>query len=144
MNSGHISDELKRRIREQAGNRCGYCLSAQEYVMGQLEIEHIMPTARNGSDEESNLWLACRLCNGYKGDQIEALDPETNLRVPLFNPRTQVWSEHFVWAADKIHIVGLTAVGRVTLKALQLNNQIALIVRQNWVNAGWHPPSEIP
>ncbi|WP_260441293.1 HNH endonuclease [Microcystis sp. M31BS1] len=34
-----------------------------------LEIEHIIPKAKGGSDDEYNLWLACRLCNGYKGRQ---------------------------------------------------------------------------
>lgn len=97
MNSSYIPDELRQRIHEQAGHRCGYCLSAQQYVMGQLEIEHIVPTARGGTDDESNLWLACRLCNGYKSDQIEAIDPQTGKTVRLFNPRTQSWSDHFTW-----------------------------------------------
>jgi hypothetical protein len=35
---------------------------------------------------------------------------------------------------------GLTACGRATVSALSLNNQLAVIVRRNWINAGWHPP----
>jgi len=50
--SGHIPEEVRHRVRTQAGNRCGYCLSSQHLVLGSLEIEHIVPTARNGSDEE--------------------------------------------------------------------------------------------
>lgn len=142
MTSTYISDELRQRIREQAADRCGYCLSAQKYVMGQLEIEHIIPTAHDGTDDEINLWLACRLCNGYKGDQLEVIDPQTGQLTRLYNPRTQTWSDHFAWDDDKIHIIGLTSIGRATVIALQLNNRIALIVRQNWVRAGWHPPTE--
>ena len=36
----------------QAEDRCGYCQSAQRYVFAPLEIEHILPIARGGSDEE--------------------------------------------------------------------------------------------
>lgn len=138
-----ISDEIRQRVVQQAGNHCGYCLSAQEYVMGQLEIEHIRPTARGGDDTEDNLWLACRLCNGYKGAQTAAFDPQSGDRVDLFNPRLQSWSEHFQWSVSGIEILGKTAQGRATVVALQLNNPVALTVRKNWVSAGWHPPEEI-
>ncbi|PJF39272.1 MAG: HNH endonuclease [Phototrophicales bacterium] len=110
--------------------------------MGILEIEHIIPVSRGGTDGEHNLWLSCRLCNSHKATQIDAIDPETEQRVPLFNPRTQKWSEHFTWSHDSTHIVGRTPIGRATVIALQLNNKIALQVRQNWVEAGWHPPKD--
>ncbi|HKV42609.1 MAG TPA: HNH endonuclease signature motif containing protein [Blastocatellia bacterium] len=51
------------RIREAAGNRRGYCLALQAYVLQVLEIEHIVQTARGGNDSEENLWLECRMCN---------------------------------------------------------------------------------
>ena len=58
--------------------------------MARLEVEHIIPLAKGGADDESNLWLACPICNGHKSDKVTALDPETRTVVPLFNPRTQV------------------------------------------------------
>jgi len=54
---------MGRRLRAQARNRCGYCLSSQKYILGVLEIEHVDPEALGGTDEEENLWLARRLCN---------------------------------------------------------------------------------
>jgi hypothetical protein len=107
--------------------------------MSPLEIEHIVPRAQGGSDDETNLWLACGLCNRYKGARITGIDPTTGATVPLFNPRTQVWAEHFQWSADGTRIIGLTAIGRATVEALSLNNEIAVEVRRNWVLAGWHP-----
>ncbi len=80
-----IPASVDRRVRTAANNRCGYCLSPQHLVMARLEIEHIIP------DEESNLWLACPICNSHKSDKLTALDPETNTTVPLFNPRTDSW-----------------------------------------------------
>jgi hypothetical protein len=137
-----VSDIVRRRIREQAGDRCGYCRSHQHYVLGPLEIEHLIPTAGGGSDDEENLWLACRLCNGYKGSQIAAVDPLTGRRVRLFNPRRQRWARHFRWSADGVVVQGRTATERATVVALQLNNPIARLVRSAWVSAGWHPPIE--
>jgi hypothetical protein len=113
------------------------------YVLGILEIEHIIPTAIGGTDEEENLWLACSLCNNYKGTQTDAFDRVTQKHVKLFNPRTQQWSQNFAWSEDATEIIGLTDCGRATVTALQLNNNIAVSVRRQWVSAGWHPPTDI-
>lgn len=137
-----ISEQVKAIIRAQVQNRCGYCRSLQMYVLGILEIDHIIPKAVGGTDNEENLWLACSLCNNYKGIQTDALDPVTQTRVALFNPRTQQWSEHFAWSEEDTEIKGVTDCGRGTVTALQLNNHIAVTVRRQWVSAGWHPPIE--
>ena len=137
-----ISDAARERVRARAGNRCGYCLSPQRYVLGPLEIDHISPQARGGSDDEDNLWLACRMCNGFKGTQTDAIDPATSERMKLFNPQQQRWNEHFTWSADGTRIIGLTGCGRATILALRLNNLIAVMVRREWVAAGWHPPAD--
>jgi HNH endonuclease len=140
MSPGKVSDELRERVREQAEDRCGYCRCAQRYVFGPLEIDHIIPTARSGTDDEDNLWLACWMCNRYKGAQTSGFDPHTGRRTKLFNPRQQSWTRHFTWSRDGTIIVGRTATGRVTVAGLQLNNVIAVLVRREWVSAGWHPP----
>ncbi|NEO27970.1 MAG: HNH endonuclease [Kamptonema sp. SIO4C4] len=135
-----ISEELRAKLRQQTGNRCGYCQSLQKYILGILQVDHIFPKALGGSDEEENLWLACSLCNNYKGIQTQGIDPVENIRVRLFNPRQQRWSDHFTWSETGTEIIGLTPCGRATVIALQLNNKIAVTVRQQWVKAGWHPP----
>jgi hypothetical protein len=108
--------------------------------MGKLEIEHIIPKARGGSNDETNLWLSCGLCNRYKGLQTSGIDSVTDEEVILFNPRNQLWTEHFQWNLEGTHIVGISPVGRATVAALRLNNELAIIVRRNWILAGWHPP----
>lgn len=139
----YISVEIERRVRAAAKNRCGYCLSPQRLVMARLEIEHIIPISKGGSNDESNLWLACPLCNGHKSDKTTGVDPETGKIVNLFNPRTQIWSEHFTWSDDGLRIIGKTPTGRVTVIALHLSNDPdALEVRSYWVLAGWHPPED--
>lgn len=143
MNRPYIPDDVADRVREAAQNRCGYCLSPQHLVMARLEIEHIIPISKGGTGDESNLWLACPLCNRYKGSKTEAVDPETGKTVPLFNPRRHDWFEHFRWSDDGIRIIGQTAIGRATVQALHLSDDLdALEVRSYWVLAGWHPPEE--
>ena len=105
-----------------------------------LHLEHIVPIAAGGATIEENLWLACPLCNGYKGTQMEAADPDSGQPVPLFNPRRQAWSEHFRWSDDATLIVGTTPTGRATVDALKLNNEYLLKARARWVATGWHPP----
>jgi len=82
------------------------------------------------------------LCNNYKGTQTQAPDPASGERVPLFNPRTQNWHEHFRWSDDGTEISGLTPTGRATVVALKLNRSPLLRARRRWVKASWHPPAE--
>lgn len=143
MSRPYIPVDVERRIRTAARDRCGYCLSPQHLVMARLQMEHIVPLSKGGSNDESNLWLACPLCNAFKASKIDALDPSTSTVVPLFNPRTQVWAEHFEWTADGLRIVGKTPVGRATVLALRLDSDPdAIAVRSYWVAAGWHPPQD--
>ncbi len=137
----YVSGKLRQKIIEQARNRCGYCLGEQRYIFAPLEIDHILPIALDGTDDEQNLWLACRLCNSHKGIQTHGIDSITKKRTPLFNPRKQNWKRHFR-IENGIKIVGKTAIGRATVYALQMNNQIAITVRENWVIAGWYPPKD--
>ncbi len=135
-----LSDPIRQLVRDRAGNRCEYCLGHQDYIMGRLQIDHFYPTVKGGTDDLDNLCLACELCNQSKWKQTEAIDPETQAIVPLFNPRRQVWSEHFEWVDNGTKIAGLSPEGRATVVALKLNNSLAVRVRWNWVQAGWHPP----
>ena len=48
--------------------------------------------------------------------------------VPLFNPRTDNWHDHFRW--DGYHIIGFTSVGRATIEALCLNHDRRIKIRQ--------------
>jgi hypothetical protein len=105
-----------------------------------LEVEHIIPRAKGGTDDEENLWLACRACNLRKSSQTHGTDPLTTRTLPLFNPRKQRWFQHFQWSGDGTLIIGRTACGRATVIALDLNNFVAVTVRRNWVSVGWHPP----
>ena len=57
--------EVREYLLEKWGRKCAYC--GAENV--PLEIEHIKPKSKGGSDRVSNLTLACRPCNQSKGNQ---------------------------------------------------------------------------
>jgi len=141
MNRTSISQAVREHVAAEARYRCGYCQTQQAIIGMPLHIEHIIPQATGGSSETDNLWLACPPCNNYKGTQIHAPDPASGERVPLFNPRTQNWHEHFQWSDDGTEISGLTPTGRATVVALKLNRPPLLRARRRWVKAGWHPPT---
>lgn len=137
-----ISPRVRQRLSQQASFRCGYC-HTQEAVSGvPLTVEHILPRARGGSDNEDNLWMSCRLCNEANGVQTYAVDSLSGELVPLFNPRQQVWAEHFVWSGDGVQVIGCSPTGRATVTALSLNTEFRIRTRALWVEVGWHPPSD--
>jgi hypothetical protein len=140
MKRKSLPEEIKEKIRKLAGNRCGYCLSPQEYVPADLQFDHILPSSKGGSDDEENRWLLCVKCNRAKSDKTDGYDEETRKRHLLFNPRTQNWHEHFEWSSDGLQIIGKTPTGRVTVIEANLNNSLYIQVRRNWVKAKWHPP----
>jgi hypothetical protein len=132
--------EWREQLAQKAKNRCGYCLT-QEAVSGvHLTLEHIIPQSKGGQTVVPNLWLSCRLCNESKGILTEYSDSKSGTVVPLFNPSTQIWSDHFAWNEAGSRIVGLTPIGRATVEALDLNSEFRVRSRAIWVEAGWHPP----
>lgn len=138
----HTTRKTRPLIAAQAKYQCGYC-QTQESISGiPLTIEHIIPIARGGTDDEDNLWLSCRLCNELKGTLTKAADPKTGQEVALFNPRSQMWKDHFAWDETGTHIIGQSAVGRATIAALSLNSDLRIHSRAIWVEAGWHPPRD--
>ncbi len=87
-------------VVQRAGHRCEYCGAPEAVFNFPFEVEHPIPTLRDGSDEESNRVLACRSCNVFKGDQLTGLDETAASEERLFNLRQEPWVEHF-WAMPK-------------------------------------------
>jgi 5-methylcytosine-specific restriction endonuclease McrA len=60
--------EVREYLLEKFGRQCAYC-----GAMGvPLQVEHIVPRARGGSDRVSNLTIACAACNQTKGSRTAA------------------------------------------------------------------------
>ncbi|MBD1867254.1 HNH endonuclease [Cyanobacteria bacterium FACHB-471] len=139
--SAYISEYLKTQIRGCDRYRCCYCLTSEANSGLPMSFDHIHPQSKGGNTSFENVCLACRSCNEYKSDLTEAQDLLTGEIVPLFNPRTQQWSEHFAWSLDATRVEGQTPVGRATIAALRMNNSVIVAARSRWVISGWHPPT---
>ena len=107
-----------------------------------MEFDHLIPQAAGGTTREENLWLACRRCNAFKGTQTHAQDAQNAAWVALFNPRQQVWIDHFAWSEDGTEIIGKTPCGQATIAALKMNNAEIVVARRLWVSVGWWPPND--
>ena len=134
-----ITNALRQQVRERAYGLCEYCQTAQIIVV-TMEIDHIVPQIAGGATELDNLCLTCRGCNSFKQDYQTSIDPDTGVEVPLFNPRSQNWNDHFQWREDGLIILGLTPTGRATIERLRMNRDGIVASRRLWVQAGWHPP----
>jgi 5-methylcytosine-specific restriction endonuclease McrA len=55
--------EVKEYLLQKWGRRCAYCGATDR----PLQVEHIVPRVRHGSNRVSNLTLACEDCNDTKG-----------------------------------------------------------------------------
>lgn len=128
MTSAHVPASLQRRVRERAEDRCEYCHLAQVMQHATFHVDHVWPKAESGPTTLENLALACVACSLRKGHRTTAVDPETEEVVRLFNPRTDMWNEHFRVEADA-SLSGKTATGRATIRALRLNHVLAIAIR---------------
>ena len=142
MSSGYVSKQLRQKVVRRAKKRCGYCLVSALITGVDLQIEHVWPTSQGGLTVEENLWLACAECHQRNGDRTSFVDPLTKKRGPLFNPLQAVWNGHVRWSDDGSEVVGLTAVGRATVAALQLNRPARVGARWRWASVGWYPPQD--
>jgi hypothetical protein len=81
---------------------------------------------------------------------VTGRDVETATITPLYNPREQDWSQHFIWSANGTRMIGTSQIGRATCDRLDLNDDRykgdhpITEARALWIKAGWHPPSDDP
>lgn len=137
-----IPNLLRQQVAQVDRDRCCYCQTTEANSGMAMTCDHIWPVSKGGITSFENLCLACSACNLFKSNTTEAVDVVPGQVAPLFKPRTQQWSEHFVWSADKTIIEGITPTGRVTVMALRMNRTVIVLARQRWVSVGWHPPAE--
>jgi hypothetical protein len=111
---------VRELVRQRANGTCEYCrLSQNDVPLLTFHVEHIIPRKHGGSDDLSNLALACQHCNLHKGPNLTGIDPASGEIVALYHPRRDRWDEHF--AVRDGMVVGLTAVGRTTVRVLEMD-----------------------
>jgi 5-methylcytosine-specific restriction endonuclease McrA len=119
----------QRLVRQRAGDECEYCgLGQVDVPLYVFQFDHVIPRQHVGTDDVSNLALACPHCNSHKGTNLAAIDPDSGRVVALFNPREDRWYDHF--AREGPRIIGLTAQGRATARLLAMNTDRRIDLRE--------------
>ena len=133
----YIPEALRRVVVARAKNCCEYCLMPQAAKLFTFEVDHIIAEKHRGATTEDNLCLSCLDCNRAKGSDFASFDPETAVVALLFNPRRDMWREHFRLAGAVIE--PLTASGRITVFLLHLNEEIRINERVALSEVGHYP-----
>ena|SRR5438552_16533346 len=124
-----MKPSTRASVQERAGHRCEYCqLHQEDSPLAVMHVEHIIPR-HGGTDDLDNLALACIDCNLHKGPNLVGIDPETERVTDLFHPRRHRWEDHFEWRG--IYLVGKTAIGRTTVRVLNMNSEDQLALRSS-------------
>jgi 5-methylcytosine-specific restriction endonuclease McrA len=62
-----IRKDMVRRLFEECGGSCAYCSLP---LTASYDVEHIVPISAGGTNNFSNLTLACRPCNRLAGSLV--------------------------------------------------------------------------
>lgn len=126
-------------VAARANHHCEYCQAPELVFNFPFEVEHIIPISKQGSNETSNLALACRSCNLRKGSSISVISPNLNIEIRLFNPRNDHWHQHFLADPDSGVVNGITDIGKATVEKLFMNSASQLSARKLWIRLGLFP-----
>lgn len=128
--------------------------------MSQFQIDHVIPAVvwpdytsehfgatlvpvpnRRGPDHLDNFAWACPFCNVAKRQHVTYRIGRHTLR--LFDPRYDMWTEHFAFMNHYLFIIGRTPIGVATQRALGFNvGEISgpLGTRHDSILDGHYPP----
>lgn len=124
---------MQRSVSPRAKNRCGYCGIHQVNTEFGCEVDHIISEKHNGRTELDNLAFACFFCNRNKGTDVCSIrSTDASVFVRFFNPRTDVWSDHFAYSLHR-RIVPKTDVGLVTARIFGFNAENRLLERESFL-----------
>ena len=138
--SRYISKKSREVVKNRANECCEYCRVPEIFSFLGYEIDHIIAIKHGGTNDLSNLAWACTICNNLKGTDIGTmLLPEQTI-VRFYNPRTDIWEEHF--ETSKALINSKTEIGEATVKIFQFNSLERLRERQELSKAGLFPPPD--
>lgn len=137
--TSYVVAELRRFVVTRAQRLCEYCLIHEEDANYGCQVDHVIAEKHGGLTVAENLSLACAFCNRAKGSDIGFLSADGAF-VRFFNPRSDLWSDHF--ALHGAVIVPRTAIGEVTVRILEVNVIDRILEREVLQQAGRYPSAE--
>jgi hypothetical protein len=137
MSVTYIPADLRRLVVARAENLCEYCLIVEEDTFYGCETDHIISEKHGGGTSADNLAYACVFCNQAKGSDVGSIHWETNGFIRFFNPRTDVWAEHFELSRSRLE--GRTPSGIVTARIFGFNTGERVLERKTLPDVGRFP-----
>lgn len=135
--SAYISRTTRKLVMSRASHRCEYCRVLEYLSSFDYHIDHIIGIQHGGSNSLNNLAYVCSTCNWKKGPNISTILHLHGPLIPLFNPRTQDWFEHF--EVKKGILEAKTTIAKATIKLLELNQDNKIEERFEMMLAGFYP-----
>ncbi len=133
----YISQNLRRVVAARAENLCEYCLIHEDDTFFGCEVDHIVSVKHSGTTDSDNLAYACVFCNRQKGSDIGSILQQTDEFTRFFNPRKDLWADHFRLDGDLIK--PLTEIGEVTVRILGFNRSNRILERRTLITVGRYP-----
>lgn len=136
--TGYISEKLRQQVAQRARHSCEYCLMPERFLATFFHIDHVRSLKHGGSSESSNLAYACPHCNQHKGSDVGTFsDDEGETLTRFFNPRRDLWDDHFGVSFGEI--IPKTLIGTATVTILNVNQSERLILRRELMLIGQYP-----
>jgi len=133
-----IAAALREQVRRRANNCCEYCQMPQSCTQLPHEVDHIRAQKHDGPTTLQNLCWSCALCNGFKGSDVSAYIADTEELIRLFNPRIDVWGQHFEWYGGIL--IGKTQLANATIGLLRINSENRVSHRSLLIKCQMFPP----
>ena len=101
--------EVRAYLLEKWNRRCAYCGASDQ----ALEVEHLVPKSRGGSDRISNLALACHACNQAKGNLTAAEFGHAAVQAQAKQPLADAAAMNATRSAlvERLRVLGLPVTG---------------------------------
>jgi hypothetical protein len=123
-----VDETTREVVAARAGRTCEYCRIREQDDAYSFHVEHIIAIKHGGLTALDNLAYACQHCNLHKGPNLSGIDPQSGDVVTVYHPRRDTWTLHF--AMEEFHIIGLTPIGRTTVRVLSMNDSDRVQLRQ--------------
>lgn len=127
----YISHNLRNLVALRASHLCEYCLIHEDDTFLKCQLDHIISLKHGGETDLENLAYACAFCNRHKGSDIGSIHHSTGKFVRFFNPRTDLWANHFRLIRSIIE--PLSKIGEVTAEILGFNHPDRVFERKSLV-----------
>lgn len=133
----YLPDHIKKTVAERAGYNCEYCLVNQFDMFLIFQVDHIISIKHGGLNSIMNLAFSCPSCNRNKGTDLGTFLHDSTELIRFFNPRVDIWSEHF--ETENGAIYPRTRIAEATIKIFLFNDPERIILRQGLIEFGRYP-----